>query len=81
MKPTKWLSNGVVEATLIQIRETLPKDSKKVIMPLRVAVSLMRTDVLVHCKFLLSLSFFTMCFLRLISSNADTLAARNIQRC
>ena len=81
MKPTKWLSNNVVEAALIKIRETLPKDSKKVIMPLRVAVSWMRTVVLVSHNIPLSLPFLQCVSWDSFSSNANTLAARNIQRC
>lgn len=38
MRSNKWVSNTVVEAALINIVKNLPNDSKKVIMPLRVAV-------------------------------------------
>jgi hypothetical protein len=39
IRPNKWLSNTVVEVALINITKNLLNDSKKVIMPLRVAVS------------------------------------------
>ena len=39
MKPVKWLSSVVVEAGIKYIIKNLPPGSKKVILPLRLAVS------------------------------------------
>jgi hypothetical protein len=40
MKPGGWLHTSVIEVGIQSIRMTMPENNKKVIMPLRVAVSL-----------------------------------------
>jgi hypothetical protein len=40
MKPGGWLHTSVIEVGIQSIRMNMPENNKKVIMPLRVAVSL-----------------------------------------
>ena len=59
MKPLKWLSSLVVEVGLKYIIKNLPPGSKKVIMPLRLAVSFCLTSIL-----LFLVPFFHACILQ-----------------